>query len=76
MLQNLSCYCQQGWCDIPGTVEQVKTKLKMRKEAAIKRDRTMSYSNSTQVMKLTRCNIFMSFSYDKTIKLIINIYEL
>lgn len=47
-------YWQQGWCDIPGTVEQVKTKLKMRKEAAIKRDRTMSYSNSTQVMELTK----------------------
>ncbi|CAK8560341.1 unnamed protein product [Lathyrus sativus] len=39
---------EKGWCDIPGTVEQVKAKLKMRQEGAIKRDRTMSYSNSTQ----------------------------
>ncbi|KAI5422569.1 hypothetical protein KIW84_045849 [Lathyrus oleraceus] len=39
---------EKGWCDIPGTVEEVKAKLKMRQEGAIKRDRTMSYSNSTQ----------------------------
>ncbi|XP_061370336.1 protein IQ-DOMAIN 6-like [Gastrolobium bilobum] len=39
---------EQGWCDIPGTVEQVKTKLQMRQEGAIKRDRTMAYSLSTQ----------------------------
>ncbi|CAI8607997.1 unnamed protein product [Vicia faba] len=39
---------EKGWCDIPGTVEDVKAKLKMRQEGAIKRDRTISYSNSTQ----------------------------
>jgi len=33
-------------------VEEVKAKLKMRQEGAIKRDRTMSYSNSTLVIEL------------------------
>ncbi|RDX90483.1 IQ domain-containing protein IQM1, partial [Mucuna pruriens] len=42
---------EQGWCDIPGTVEKVKSKLQMRKEGAIKRDRTKAYSQSKQ--KLT-----------------------
>ncbi|XP_027343653.1 protein IQ-DOMAIN 1-like [Abrus precatorius] len=39
---------EQGWCDIPGTVDEVKTKLRMRQEGAIKRDRAMAYSLSTQ----------------------------
>ncbi|XP_027337319.1 protein IQ-DOMAIN 1-like [Abrus precatorius] len=39
---------EQGWCDIPGTVEEVKAKLQMRQEGAIKRDRTMQYSISKQ----------------------------
>jgi hypothetical protein len=50
------CYYQQGWCEIPGTADEVKTKLRMRQEGAIKRDRAMAYSLSTQVMKLTRSN--------------------
>ncbi|KAK7294365.1 hypothetical protein RJT34_17254 [Clitoria ternatea] len=37
---------EQGWCDIPGTVDQVKEKLQMRQEGAIKRDRTKAYSQS------------------------------
>ncbi|RDX80613.1 IQ domain-containing protein IQM5, partial [Mucuna pruriens] len=37
-----------GWCDIPGTVDEVKAKLRMRQEGAIKRDRAMAYSLSTQ----------------------------
>ncbi|KAJ1420321.1 IQ motif, EF-hand binding site [Sesbania bispinosa] len=44
---------EQGWCDIPGTVEEVKTKLKMRQEGAIKRDRTMTYSHSTQESRVS-----------------------
>ncbi|TKY48278.1 IQ-DOMAIN 1 [Spatholobus suberectus] len=39
---------EQGWCDIPGTVDEVKAKLRMRQEGAIKRDRAMAYSLSTQ----------------------------
>ncbi|XP_057731502.1 protein IQ-DOMAIN 6-like [Arachis stenosperma] len=39
---------EQGWCDIPGTADEVKAKLRMRQEGAIKRDRAMAYSLSTQ----------------------------
>ncbi|KAL2332262.1 hypothetical protein Fmac_019843 [Flemingia macrophylla] len=41
-------YYQQRWCDIPGTADEVKAKLRMRQEGAIKRDRAMAYSLSTQ----------------------------
>ncbi|KRH10035.2 hypothetical protein GLYMA_15G025400v4 [Glycine max] len=43
---------EQGWCDIPGTVDEVKAKLQMRQEGAIKRDRAMAYSLSTQQSRL------------------------
>ncbi|KAL2337943.1 hypothetical protein Fmac_012389 [Flemingia macrophylla] len=39
---------EQGWCDIQGTVEEVKAKLQMRQEGAIKRERTKAYSLSKQ----------------------------
>ncbi|TKY64350.1 IQ-DOMAIN 1 [Spatholobus suberectus] len=39
---------EQGWCDITGTVEEVKAKLQMRQEGAIKRDRTKAYTQSKQ----------------------------
>ncbi|MED6118742.1 IQ-domain [Stylosanthes scabra] len=39
---------EQGWCDIPGTADEVKAKLRLRQEGAIKRDRAMAYSLSTQ----------------------------
>ena len=35
---------QEGWCDMRGTVEQVRTKLQMRQEGAIKRERAISHS--------------------------------
>ncbi|XP_047176600.1 protein IQ-DOMAIN 6-like isoform X1 [Vigna umbellata] len=43
---------EEGWCDIPGTVDEVKAKLRMRQEGAIKRDRAMAYSLSTQQSRL------------------------
>lgn len=43
---------EHRWCDIPGTVDEVKTKLRMRQEGAIKRDRAMAYSLSTQQSRL------------------------
>ncbi|XP_014500109.1 protein IQ-DOMAIN 1 isoform X1 [Vigna radiata var. radiata] len=43
---------EQGWCDIPGTVDEVKAKLRLRQEGAIKRDRAMAYSLSTQQSRL------------------------
>ncbi|MED6175614.1 IQ-domain [Stylosanthes scabra] len=35
---------EDGWCDLPGTAEEVKAKLQMRQEGAIKRERAMAYS--------------------------------
>ncbi|KAK8469727.1 hypothetical protein PHAVU_005G157700 [Phaseolus vulgaris] len=43
---------EQGWCDIPGTMDEVKAKLRMRQEGAVKRDRAMAYSLSTQQSRL------------------------
>lgn len=40
-----------GWCDRPGTLEEVKTKLQMREEGAIKRERAAAYYLSQQQLK-------------------------
>lgn len=40
---------QQGWCDSPGTVSEVRGKLHLKKNGAIKRERAMAYSVSQQV---------------------------
>ncbi|KAL5755677.1 hypothetical protein ACOSP7_020079 [Xanthoceras sorbifolium] len=37
---------EQGWCDIPGTVDEVRAKLQLRQEGAIKRERAIAYSSS------------------------------
>ncbi|PHU24496.1 Protein IQ-DOMAIN 31 [Capsicum chinense] len=34
---------ERGWCDIPGTVDEVRSKLKMRQVGAIKRERAVAY---------------------------------
>ncbi|KAK4269186.1 hypothetical protein QN277_022377 [Acacia crassicarpa] len=39
---------EEGWCNIPGTVDEVKAKIQMKQEAVIKRERAMSYSFSAQ----------------------------
>ncbi|KAG9455643.1 hypothetical protein H6P81_000151 [Aristolochia fimbriata] len=39
---------EEGWCDSQGTLEEVRTKLQMRQEGAIKRERAMVYSLSQQ----------------------------
>ncbi|KAG0502418.1 hypothetical protein HPP92_002490 [Vanilla planifolia] len=44
---------EEGWCDSQGTLEEVKSKLRMRKEGAIKRERAMAYSQSQQLCKPT-----------------------
>lgn len=41
---------QQGWCDSPGTVSEVRAKLEMRQRANIKRERAIAYSFSQQVI--------------------------
>ncbi|KAM5579445.1 protein IQ-DOMAIN 1 [Rosa sericea] len=39
---------EQGWCDSPGTVSEVRAKLQMRQRGNIKRDRAIAYSLSQQ----------------------------
>ncbi|MCE5165946.1 IQ calmodulin-binding motif [Datura stramonium] len=34
---------ESGWCDSPGTVDEVRSKLKMRQVGAIKRERAIAY---------------------------------
>jgi hypothetical protein len=40
---------QTGWCDSQGTVDDVRSKLYMRREGAIKRERAIAYALSHQV---------------------------
>ncbi|KAF8388797.1 hypothetical protein HHK36_025477 [Tetracentron sinense] len=42
---------EEGWCDSQGTLEEVRTKLQMRQEGAIKRERAIAYSLSQQQWK-------------------------
>ncbi|XP_060205912.1 protein IQ-DOMAIN 8-like [Lycium barbarum] len=35
---------ESGWCDSPGTVDEVRSKLKMRQVGAIKRERAITYA--------------------------------
>ncbi|GFP90133.1 protein iq-domain 1, partial [Phtheirospermum japonicum] len=35
---------EEGWCDSRGTLEEVKTKIQMRKVGAVKRERALAYS--------------------------------
>ncbi|XP_011072537.1 protein IQ-DOMAIN 1 isoform X2 [Sesamum indicum] len=42
---------ENGWCDIHGTVEEVRSKLQMKKEGAIKRERALAYALSQQLRK-------------------------
>ncbi|XP_077210343.1 protein IQ-DOMAIN 6-like [Tasmannia lanceolata] len=44
---------EEGWCDRRGTLEEVRAKLQMRQEGAIKRDRAIAYSVSQQQWKST-----------------------
>ncbi|KAK4427352.1 protein IQ-DOMAIN 20 [Sesamum alatum] len=42
---------ESGWCDIRGTVEEVRSKLQMKKEGAIKRERALAYALSQQQLR-------------------------
>ncbi|KAJ0977466.1 hypothetical protein J5N97_012940 [Dioscorea zingiberensis] len=44
---------EEGWCDSQGTVEEIRAKLQLRKEGAIKRERALAYSLSQQQCKPT-----------------------
>ncbi|CAA0841889.1 IQ-domain 6 [Striga hermonthica] len=35
---------EEGWCDSRGTLDEVKAKIHMRKEGAVKRERALAYS--------------------------------
>nr|GMD30498.1 protein IQ-DOMAIN 1-like [Ipomoea batatas] len=37
---------QNGWRDSPGSVEEVRSKLQMKQEGAVKRERAIAYANS------------------------------
>ncbi|GMI91760.1 IQ-domain 8 [Hibiscus trionum] len=39
---------EKGWCDSPGTLEEVRAKQQMRQEGVAKRERAMTYSVSKQ----------------------------
>lgn len=39
---------EEGWCDSQGTLEEIRSKLQMRKEGAIRRERANSYALSQQ----------------------------
>ncbi|GLJ04908.1 hypothetical protein SUGI_0006190 [Cryptomeria japonica] len=39
---------EEGWCDSQGTLEEIRTKLQMRQEGAIKRERAIAYALSHQ----------------------------
>lgn len=40
---------QEGWCDLKGTLEEVKTKIQMRQEGVLKRERALAYSQAQKV---------------------------
>ncbi|XP_042948494.1 protein IQ-DOMAIN 6-like [Carya illinoinensis] len=44
---------EQGWCDSPGTIDEVRAKLQMRQEGAVKRGRAIAYARSQQQSRLT-----------------------
>ncbi|KAI3454151.1 hypothetical protein Pfo_010814 [Paulownia fortunei] len=35
---------EEGWCDSRGTLEEIKAKIQMRQEGAVKRERALAYS--------------------------------
>ncbi|CAA7052504.1 unnamed protein product, partial [Microthlaspi erraticum] len=39
---------EKGWCDSPGSINEVRTKLQMRQEGALKRERAMVYALTHQ----------------------------
>ncbi|KAL0463819.1 UNVERIFIED_CONTAM: hypothetical protein Slati_0269500 [Sesamum latifolium] len=44
---------ESGWCDSRGTVDEVRSKLQMKQEGAIKRERAIAYALSQQQLKKT-----------------------
>ncbi|KAL3511667.1 hypothetical protein ACH5RR_024384 [Cinchona calisaya] len=42
---------ENGWCDSRGTVEEVRSKLQMKQEGAVKRERAIAYALSQQQLR-------------------------
>ncbi|KAJ8558303.1 hypothetical protein K7X08_005069 [Anisodus acutangulus] len=42
---------EEGWCDSKGTLEEVKTKIHMRQEGVLKRERALAYSQAQKQCK-------------------------
>ncbi|ERM98563.1 protein IQ-DOMAIN 1 [Amborella trichopoda] len=54
---------EDGWCDSQGTLEEIRAKLQMRQEGAIKRERAIAYSLYQQQWRSnsnTKLNIAMN----------------
>jgi hypothetical protein len=46
----MTCFkLQAGWCDSQGTVDDLRSKMHMRHEGAVKRERAIAYALSHQV---------------------------
>ncbi|KAF5180270.1 Iq-domain [Thalictrum thalictroides] len=50
--EDLLKQAEEGWCDSQGTLDEIRTKLQMRQEGAVKRERAIAYCLSQQVIKL------------------------
>ncbi|KAJ4957516.1 hypothetical protein NE237_024627 [Protea cynaroides] len=46
--EDLLKQAEEGWCDRNGTIEEVRAKLQMRQEGAIKRERAIAYALAQQ----------------------------
>ncbi|XP_059274880.1 protein IQ-DOMAIN 6 isoform X1 [Lycium ferocissimum] len=42
---------EEGWCDSKGTLDEVKTKIHMRQEGVLKRERALAYSQAQKQSK-------------------------
>lgn len=52
---------QEGWCDSRGTLEDVKVKIQMKQDGAVKRERALAYSLAQKVLSgLQNCIFFIS----------------
>lgn len=55
---------QEGWCDSKGTLDDIKTKIHMRQEGALKRERAIAYSLAQKVLQfLPQENSYEIFAY-------------
>jgi hypothetical protein len=46
----MTCFAfQAGWCDSQGTMDDLRAKIHMRHEGAVKRERAIAYACSHQV---------------------------